>query len=150
MKKIYLLGGFLVSVPIYSQSLIGGINSGGVSNENLMHTVGEIYVIPTNPDDQNSGTIGVLYQTVLNVLGVNEIVTEKVVSIYPNPTAGYINFNISSATRLEDVSIYDMSGKLVSQNKIVNNRLDLSFLLQGVYILKFNNSDVKPVKIIKK
>ncbi|MBT2621459.1 MULTISPECIES: T9SS type A sorting domain-containing protein [Chryseobacterium] len=150
MKKIYLLVGFLVSVPICSQSLIGGINSGGVSNENLMHTVGEIYVIPTNPDDQNSGTIGVLYQTVLNVLGVNEIVTEKAVSIYPNPTAGYINFNVSSSTRLEDVSIYDMSGKLVSQNKIVNNKLDLSFLLQGIYILKFNNSELKPVKIIKK
>ncbi|MBK1894778.1 T9SS type A sorting domain-containing protein [Chryseobacterium paridis] len=150
MKKIYLLGGFLVSVSVCSQSLIGGVNSGGVSNDNLMHTVGEIYVIPTNPNDQNSGTMGVLYQTVLTVLGVNEIVTEKAVSIYPNPTSDYINFTVSSRTKLEEVSIYDVSGKLVSQQKIINNRLDLSFLIQGVYLLKFNNSELKPVKIIKK
>ncbi|ASK31221.1 hypothetical protein CEY12_14415 [Chryseobacterium sp. T16E-39] len=150
MKKIYLLGGFLVSVSVCSQSLIGGVNSGGVSNENLMHTVGEIYVIPTNPDDQNSGTMGVLYQTVLNVLGVSEIVSDKGVGIYPNPTSGYINFKVSSVTKLDEVSVYDVSGKLVSRQKIVDNRIDLSFLLQGVYILKFNNSELKPVKIIKK
>ena len=151
MKKLYLVAGLLGSVSIYSQSLMGGINSGGVSNENLMHTVGEIYVIPDNPDQQNSGTLGMLYQTVLNVLGVSEITTKQdKVSVYPNPTADYITLQISSKEKPKEVSVYDLSGKLVMQKEINSDRIDLSSLINGVYLLTFKNSDIKPIKIIKK
>lgn len=151
MEKTYLMAGILSSALFYSQALIGGINSGGVSNDNLIHTVGEIYVLPANPDEQNSGIIGVVYQTVLNVLGVNEVISEQEkVSIYPNPTADYITINISSKVKLQDVSIYDVSGKLVSQKTVNGNRIDLSFLLKGVYLLTFKNSALKPIKVIKK
>ncbi|MFZ4931698.1 T9SS type A sorting domain-containing protein [Chryseobacterium sp. Mn2064] len=151
MKKLYLMIGLLGSVAIYSQSLAGGINSGGVSNENLMYTVGEIYVIPDNPDQQNSGTLGMLYQTVLNVLGVSEITSKQdKVSVYPNPTADYITLQISSKEKPREVSVYDLSGKLVMQKEINNDRIDLSSLISGVYLLTFKNSDIKPIKIIKK
>ncbi|AZA78576.1 T9SS C-terminal target domain-containing protein [Chryseobacterium sp. G0186] len=151
MKKIYLLSGLLCSALFYSQSLVGGLNSGGVSGENLIHTVGEIYVVPTNPDEQNSGTLGVLSQTVLTVLGVNEVITnQEKVNVYPNPTADYITISVSSKTKPKEVSIYDMSGKLVSQKEIKDNRIDLSFLTKGVYMLMFKNLELKPVKIIKK
>ncbi|AZA81355.1 hypothetical protein C1637_01925 [Chryseobacterium lactis] len=151
MKKLYALTGVLISVTFYSQSLMGGVNSGGVSNENLMHTVGEIYVIPDDPDQQNSGTLGMLYQTVLNVLGVNEVVAnQEKVSVYPNPTADYITLRISSKEKPKEVSIYDLSGKLVMQKEINGDRIDLSSLINGVYLLTFKSSDLKPIKIIKK
>ncbi|MDN3695601.1 T9SS type A sorting domain-containing protein [Chryseobacterium tructae] len=151
MKKIYLLGGLFFTVLFYSQSLVGGINSGSTSSETLIHTVGEIYVIPTNPDHQNTGTPGILYQTVLNVLGVNEVIAEQEkVSVYPNPTANYITLNVSSRIKPREVMIYDMSGKLISQKEIKENRIDLSFLTQGIYMLIFKDSELKPVKVIKK
>nr|WP_315033303.1 T9SS type A sorting domain-containing protein [uncultured Chryseobacterium sp.] len=151
MKKLYLLTGSLVSVTFSSQSLMGGINSGGVSNENLMHTVGEIYVIPDDPDQENSGTLGMLYQTVLNVLGVSEaIVKQDNVSVYPNPTADYITLRISSKDKPREVSVYDLSGKLVMQKEINTDRIDLSSLIKGAYLLTFKNSGLKPIKIIKK
>ncbi|PWN68668.1 T9SS C-terminal target domain-containing protein [Chryseobacterium phosphatilyticum] len=151
MKKLYVLAGFLVSATFYSQSLMGGVNSGGVSNNNLMYTVGEIYVIPDDPDQQNSGTLGLLYQTVLDVLGVSEVVVSRdKVSVYPNPTADYVTLKISSKEKPKEASVYDLSGKLVLHCKISNDRIDLSSLLKGVYLLTFKNSELKPIKIIKK
>ncbi|HAO27117.1 MAG TPA: hypothetical protein DCQ68_04340 [Chryseobacterium indologenes] len=151
MKKLYVLTGFLLSVTFYSQSLIGNINSGGISNNNLMHTVGEIYVVPDDPDQQNSGTLGMLYQTVLDVLGVTEVVVKQdKVIVYPNPTADYVTLQIFLKENSREVSVYDLSGKLIMQKEINNNRIDLSSLLKGVYLLAFKNSDLKPVKIIKK
>ncbi|GAE63436.1 Por secretion system C-terminal sorting domain-containing protein [Chryseobacterium indologenes] len=151
MKKLYVLTGFLLSVTFYSQSLIGNINSGGISNNNLMHTVGEIYVVPDDPDQQNSGTLGMLYQTVLDVLGVTEVVVKQdKVIVYPNPTADYVTLQISLKEKPREVSVYDLSGKLIMQKEINNNRIDLSSLLKGVYLLTFKNSDLKSVKIIKK
>ncbi|QPQ53151.1 T9SS type A sorting domain-containing protein [Chryseobacterium indologenes] len=116
-----------------------------------MHTVGEIYVVPDDPDQQNSGTLGMLYQTVLDVLGVTEVVVKQdKVIVYPNPTADYVTLQISLKEKPREVSVYDLSGKLIMQKEINNNRIDLSSLLKGVYLLTFKNSDLKSVKIIKK
>ncbi|NIF05839.1 T9SS type A sorting domain-containing protein [Chryseobacterium sp. Tr-659] len=151
MKKFYLLASFLASATFYSQTTLGGLNSGGVSNENLMHTVGEIYVIPTEPDAQNSGTIGMLYQTVLNVLGIHEVISDQEkISVFPNPTADYITIKVSSKIKPKTVSIYDLSGKLVSQQEIKGDHIDLTSLIKGVYLLTFKNSELKPIKVIKK
>jgi len=151
MKKLYVLAGVLISATFYSQSLMGNLNSGGVSGQDLMYTVGEIYVIPDDPDQQNSGTLGMLYQTSLQVLGAGEVIVKQdKVSVYPNPTADYITLQISSQEKPKEVSVYDLSGKLVMQQAISNDRIDLSSLMKGIYLLVFKNSDLKPVKIIKK
>ncbi|WP_294297735.1 hypothetical protein, partial [uncultured Chryseobacterium sp.] len=67
MKKRMTL--LLFGVPLFgfAQSAIGSINSGAVSTDGFSHSVGEIYVIPTDPDQASSGTMGVLYQSVLQV-----------------------------------------------------------------------------------
>ena len=151
MKKLYVLAGVLISATFYSQSLMGNLNSGGVSGQDLMYTVGEIYVIPDDPDQQNSGTLGMLYQTSLQVLGAGEVIVKQdKVSVYPNPTADYITLQISSQEKPKEVSVYDLSGKLVMQQAISNDRIDLSSLMKGIYLLVFKNLDLKPVKIIKK
>lgn len=138
-----------VSALYFSQTTLGGLNSGGVSNENLMHAVGEIYVIPTNPDQINSGTIGMMYQTVLSFLGVKEAFVTDDVKVFPNPTTHYLNFKISSKSKLEDILIYDFTGKLIKEEKIINQQIDLTFLPSGIYIIRFKNSEIKPIKIIK-
>lgn len=149
MKKSKLLLFLLIPILNFSQSIIGNMNSGAISSSTFSHSVGEIYVIPTDENQTNSGTMGMLYQTVLQVLGINEIEKEQV-KIYPNPTTDFIFFKLNSKTKLETVEIYDLSGKSVAQKNISEEKLDLRFLQQGIYILKFKNSDIQPIKIIKK
>jgi hypothetical protein len=77
----------------YSQSLIGNINSGEYL---IIDAYDRNYVVPDDPDQQNSGTLGMLYQTVLDVLGVTEVVVKQdKVIVYPNPTADYVTLQIS-------------------------------------------------------
>jgi len=147
-KKITLL---LFGVPFFgfAQSVIGNINSGAVSADNFSHSVGEIYVIPTDPDQANSGTMGIVYQSVLQVLGIAELEKDNV-KIYPNPTTDFIYVKLSSKSKIEDAEIYDLSGKLVFKTKLESDKLDLRSLPQGIYMIVFKNSDLKPIKIIKK
>ncbi|WP_267402610.1 MULTISPECIES: T9SS type A sorting domain-containing protein [unclassified Chryseobacterium] len=147
-KKITLL---LFGVPVFgfAQSAIGNINSGAVSADNFTHSVGEIYVIPTDPDQANSGTMGMLYQTVLQVLGVNELQKENR-KIYPNPTTDFVYVKLDSKTKIEEAEVYDTAGRLVFKAKLESDKLDLRNLNPGIYMLSFKNSEIKPIKIIKK
>jgi len=149
MNKNYLT--IFIFLPFFgiAQSAIGNINSGAVSNSNFAHSVGEIYVIPNNPNDANSGTMGIYSQTVLKVLGISEAEQESL-KIYPNPTTDYVFLQLNSKAKLETAEIYDLSGKLIFQPKINEDKLDLRFLNQGIYLLKFKNSNIQPIKIIKK
>ncbi|WP_326984082.1 T9SS type A sorting domain-containing protein [Chryseobacterium sp. MYb264] len=147
-KKITLL---LFGVPVFgfAQSAIGNINSGAVSGENFTHSVGEIYVIPTDPEQANSGTMGMLYQTVLQVLGVTELQKDNV-KIYPNPTTDFVYVKLDSKTKIEEAEVYDTAGRLVFKAKLESGKLDLRTLQSGIYMLSFKNPEIKPIKIIKK
>ncbi|KFF24865.1 T9SS type A sorting domain-containing protein [Chryseobacterium vrystaatense] len=147
-KKITFL---LFGVPVlgFAQSVIGNVNSGAVSDTNFTQSVGEIYVIPTNPDQANSGTMGMFYQSVLQVLGVKGLEKENV-KIYPNPTADFVYVTLNSNSKIEDAEIYDASGRLVLKTKIDSGKLDLRNLNSGIYMISFKNPDLKPIKIIKK
>lgn len=142
---------FLFAVPLFgfAQSLIGNINSGAVSADNFTHSVGEIYVIPTDPEQNNSGTMGMLYQTVLQVLGVSELEKETV-KIYPNPTADFVYVKLNSKSKIDEVEIFDLAGRLVLKTKLQSDQLDLRSLNSGNYIISFKNPDLKPIKVIKK
>ncbi|MBL1220524.1 T9SS type A sorting domain-containing protein [Chryseobacterium sp. L7] len=146
-KKITFL---LFGVPVFgfAQSVIGNINSGAVSDANFVHSVGEIYVIPTDPDQANSGTMGMLFQTVLQVLGVKEIEKEQM-KVYPNPTTDFVHITLSSNSKIEEAEIYDTAGRLVLKAKLDSGKLDLRSLNSGIYMISFKNPDIKPIKIIK-
>lgn len=146
-KKITLA---LLSLPAlgFSQSVIGNINSGAISDNTVSHSVGEIYVIPTDPDQTNSGTMGMLYQTVL-VLGINELETETA-KIFPNPTSDFVQLKLSSKSKIETVEIFDQSGRMIIRTTVKEDKVDLRNLPTGIYIMTFGNQDIKPIKIIKK
>ncbi len=149
MKKINLSVLLVFPLLASAQSVIGNINSGAVSENSFNHSVGEIYVIASNPDDASSGTLGILYQTTLKVLGINEILKDDV-KIYPNPTADFINLKLSSKNKIDEAVIYDNSGRMVFKTKIESDKIDLRSLNTGIYLLYFTNTDIKPIKIIKK
>ena len=71
----------------------------------------------------------------------------KTFRIYPNPSFDYIF--IETQDELE-VTIFDLNGKKVFSNQIMN-RLDISFLEKGMYVVMFDSGEKKLYqKILKK
>ena len=69
-------------------------------------------------------------------------------SVYPNPAKNLIN--ISSVKSIEKAEIFSIIGKrVVSTTSLKNNKIDVSSLAKGVYILKLVSGDVVgTIKII--
>ena len=72
-------------------------------------------------------------------------------SVYPNPTAtGFVNITSTNSDAIS-VIVYDILGKQVINSALNNNRLNVSTLNTGVYILKIsqNNATVTKKLVIK-
>lgn len=62
-------------------------------------------------------------------------------SIYPNPATDFIIIN-TEAVIMEDVKIYDMTGKLVAVRclQFGDNRIDISEIPSGVYVVTYGKN----------
>ncbi len=69
------------------------------------------------------------------ITGINQI-SETQISIYPNPTEGEIFIQFASEIAGE-ISVSDMSGRLIISQKVVGirNRLDMNSLSPGIYAI---------------
>ncbi len=75
--------------------------------------------------------------------------TMNTFSIYPNPTTGKISINSDTEAHLH-ITVTDISGKTISRfNTDSGQKLDLSQLNPGIYLIKVNDKLVKPVIITK-
>ena len=80
-----------------------------------------------------------------NELNANEI------SVYPNPVRDLLTIN--SDKPVEKVEIFNMAGQKMNQvSKIIDNKLNVSVLTPGTYVLKIyiNGGKMKTTKFIKK
>lgn len=82
-------------------------------------------------------TTGQIYARSLSDLTLNSKYVEiEGFEMYPNPTnVGYINISSGSNYKI-DVSIYSILGRQIISENVNNNRLDISSLKSGVYLLK--------------
>lgn len=98
-----------------------------------------------------SGENGGLVKMSPNNLNTEEyILTKKL--LYPNPATNEITI-INTQDSKYEYYIYDISGKLVQNNKALYNQpIDISQLQQGVYVLKTISDDngVEIHKLVKK
>ena len=66
-----------------------------------------------------------------------------VFAMYPNPATNYVQLSIPQKLDNKVVTIYDNSGRMVSQNKVAadanEHSIDISKLTQGIYILNFTS-----------
>ena len=69
--------------------------------------------------------------------------------IYPNPTTGQLT--LKSETPLRSYTLSDLQGRKVAEGKIENNRIDLSGVESGVYLLQVRGGGggVWNVKMVK-
>ncbi|MEN9337001.1 MAG: hypothetical protein RLZZ500_1988 [Bacteroidota bacterium] len=62
--------------------------------------------------------------------------------IYPNPASTEIHFNNPKDFALNQVSVFDVTGKLVLQSSsVVNNTIDVASLNSGIYMVKITSDN---------
>lgn len=105
---------------------------------------------------QNQALLYGNYDTTVNsdcstvgVLGLNTSdIAESKISIFPNPTQDYLNF--SNNEILDNVTIYDLNGRDIEAYQKVSKGIDVSFLENGIYLIKINaNNQTQTLKFIK-
>ncbi|MGB1508390.1 MAG: T9SS type A sorting domain-containing protein, partial [Crocinitomicaceae bacterium] len=97
-------------------------------------------------------------EVVESTVGLDEVNSSEI-SIYPNPSSGNFNLNISNVnTASVDVEITDVSGKVIlsnaynTNNGSINESINISNVDDGVYIVRVNGgqSIVKRIVISNK
>lgn len=95
---------------------------------------------PSEEDDEDNGVF-------------EHIAIGEGISVYPNPTAYFVNVKVSDsacASGSSDVEIYDVNGVLVLSRAIANYgeefSMDLSQLANGTYIMRIGKASAKIVK----
>jgi len=79
-----------------------------------------------------------------NNLAVSEI-DQKLMNVFPNPAKSFIK--ISNVEKPTDYEIYSVDGKLLKKGTAnPDSEINISSLVKGIYILKFNNQSVKIIK----
>lgn len=89
----------------------------------------------------------------VNNLNTESIERKASLILYPNPASDFIEIYSSNEDKIDSIHIFDLNGKLVMNLSWYNNsnRIDISKLNQGTYIVEFklNGASVSK-KIIKK
>ncbi|MFV0306071.1 MAG: T9SS type A sorting domain-containing protein [Moheibacter sp.] len=70
------------------------------------------------------------------------------IQLGPNPTNSTITFFNVDKVSDKTVKVYDLTGKIVLKSELINDKLDLSSLPNGVYMLQLGDSFTK--KVVKK
>jgi len=77
-----------------------------------------------------------------NVLAVNDEYLEQNISIYPNPTSGFVQIKIREWTSDMDYEVYNILGQTLKINRLQNNEiLDLTDLSSDIYFIKITEID---------
>ena len=142
-KKIKILFMFgCLSGMLHAQSNIaaaGGDAAG--SGGSVSFTVGQIDFI------SKTGTGGVMTEGVqqpyLIVASVHENELNTTVSIYPNPTAGFVEVEIEDSDVDLNYELLDVAGRVIERNRFFSHssKVDLSSLSNGIYFLKLSTDD---------
>ena len=111
----------------------------------LSWTLGEV-VIDTYDNGTNILTQG-FHQTQLTVTSVEESLADIRLNMYPNPTSEVLNIDLGNNEIDIELKLFDMSGKLVHQDKIEAYQtqyvVPMSKVATGSYLVQMQSVDGK-------
>ena len=70
-------------------------------------------------------------------------ITEKGFKLYPNPAYGDEIYITTKFNGEKLIQIYDVFGEIVLTERITNNRLNISRLVPGIYVLQVSENNRK-------
>ncbi|SMC35441.1 S8 family serine peptidase [Moheibacter sediminis] len=102
-----------------------------------------------NPTNQLGYGIPDFEKAYNNLLSVSEVSSENSISIYPNPTKGFIN--VQSDKEIKSLQLISVEGKVIRKN-LDSTQIDLNGLPNGIYFLKveLSNGRIQFEKVVKK
>lgn len=137
-------------------SFIGGTpaSSTDINPTNIVYnTVGnyEVSLTASNPDTSVTKT-KVAYIHVIDGSSITENQGKNNISIFPNPSTGFITIDFGTAKVL-NIRVYDLLGKIIFNEDNINfanqrKALDLSSLTKGIYLIELNGDNLKEKKKI--
>lgn len=154
-KKLLIILMIIPFLKIFSQinQLNPIIDTCAIYSGNMSYNTGEVYVIYTILGNQivskQTNQI-VSKQTNEIVSSLNEESAIQSISVYPNPVADILTFNTTDNKKVTHIKLYSMDGKIILDKAIENNQIDLTYIIQGTYILKTDFDNSKNFKIIKR
>ncbi len=83
-----------------------------------------------------------MFNTEIEVNLMSDVVDaplKKFINIYPNPVSGYLR--VSSELEIEKLTIYDVSGKLLKEINQPNDKISVSDLPSGMFVISFYTND---------
>ena len=83
-------------------------------------------------------------------VGIDEITILEDINIYPNPTNDFIYIDYNKNKKLF-YTLYDISGKLIFDKKIISPSIDIRILDNGIYLLEIKDEEDNCIrkKVIK-
>jgi hypothetical protein len=85
-----------------------------------------------------------------NVLAVNDEYLEKNISIFPNPTSGFVQIKIREWNNDMDYEVYNILGQTLKSNRLQNNEiLDLTDLSSDIYFIKITEVETNRILVKK-
>ena len=69
---------------------------------------------------------------------INKLELTNSISIYPNPAKTAINITEQSDLNIQQISIIDLTGKLIHAEASNFNTIDVSALSSGIYIIRIH------------
>lgn len=98
--------------------------------------------------DYNAPIITNTYVTTIQNLGIIDNETQTKFILYPNPVKDMLFFE--TAAQVIKIEVFDVSGRILSSQGVINNKVNLNGLKTGNYILKITTeNEVMYSKIIK-
>ena len=154
MRKNTLFAGlFLLSVALNAQEVISSQGDSYTNTSNTLdYTLGEP-VIETVSDGTNDLTQG-FHQTLLTIVGIEDLDVNFSVNIFPNPTAEIVNLNIEKFKGVT-YHLFTVEGKLLAEAQLTEQltTVNVGDYPKGTYLLTLSekeNKKIKTYRIIKK
>ncbi|MFK5878881.1 MAG: spondin domain-containing protein [Flavobacteriaceae bacterium] len=97
----------------------------------------------------NNLRIGYFTINLISVLNVEEELFDRQITLYPNPSSGFISLTNSSTNEIDKIEIYDLIGKQIHTQNIDNQKIvniDLAQLNSGVYLVKVFSGEINTIK----
>lgn len=69
----------------------------------------------------------------------NSVKSKSGITLYPNPTSNWVNFFVSKDLKINKITLFDSSGKLVLEPKISGTKINIENLIQGIYYVNFHS-----------
>jgi hypothetical protein len=157
MRKIYIIIIIALTVNSFAQSNVvaTGGNAVAMDNASLSYSIGQIDYTPLN-SASGSLTLGNQQPYEIFVLDIENSNDSIKYSLFPNPTTNQIELSLFEIDFSKmKYALFDVNGKLVSENTISNETTVISMesLSASIYFLSVfdeNSNIIKSFKIIKK